>query len=47
MLSYDADASVRKDVTNSLLGDGTIRSIERWNTAHREEVDAHDETLAA
>ena len=44
---YDADASVRKDVANSLLGDGTIRSIERWNTAHREEVDAHDETLAA
>ena len=44
---YDADASVRKDVANSLLGDGTIRSIERWNTAHREEVDAHDEALAA
>ena len=44
---YDADASVRKDVANSLLGDGTIRSIERWNTAHREEADAHDEALAA
>ena len=44
---YDADTSVRKDVADSLLGDGTIRSIERWNTAHREEVDAHDETLAA
>ena len=44
---YDADASVRKDVANSLLGDGTIRSIERWNTAHREEVDAPDEALAA
>ncbi len=44
---YDADTSVRKDVADSLLGDGTIRSIERWNTAHREEVDAHDEALAA
>ena len=44
---YDADASVRKDVASSLLGDGTIRSIERWNTAHREEADAHDEALAA
>ena len=44
---YDADASVRKDVANSLLGDGTLHSIERWNTAHREKVDAHDEALAA
>ena len=44
---YDADASVRKDVANSLLGDGTIRSIERWNTAHREEAEAHDEAFAA
>lgn len=44
---YDADASMRRDTANSLLGDGTIRSIERWNTAHREEADAHDEALAA
>ena len=44
---YDADASVRKDTADSLLGDGTICSIERWNTAHREEAEAHDEALAA
>lgn len=44
---YDASASVRKDVVDSLLGDGTIYSIERWNIAHREEADAHDEALAA
>lgn len=44
---YDADASMRRDTADSLLGDGTIRSIERWNTAHREEADARDEALAA
>lgn len=44
---YDANTSVRKDVADSLLGDGTICSIERWNTAHREEAEAHDEALAA
>ena len=44
---YDASASVRKDVADSLLGDGTIYSIERWNIAHREEADARDEALAA
>lgn len=44
---YDADASVRKDVADSLLGDGTICSIERWNTAHREEAEEHDEAFAA
>ena len=44
---YDADTSVRKDVADSLLGDGTICSIERWNTAHREEAEEHDEALAA
>ncbi len=44
---YDADASMRRDTANSLLGDGTLRSIERWNAAHREEADAYDETLAA
>ena len=44
---YDADASMRRDTAESLLDDGTLRSIERWNTAHREEVDAHDEALAA
>uniref|UniRef100_UPI003FF0B9D7 CHC2 zinc finger domain-containing protein n=1 Tax=Faecalibacterium prausnitzii TaxID=853 RepID=UPI003FF0B9D7 len=44
---YDADTSVRKDVAASLLGDGTICSIERWNTAHREEGEEHDEALAA
>ena len=44
---YDADASMRRNTADSLLGDGTIRSIERWNAAHREEVDVHDEALAA
>lgn len=44
---YDASASVRKDVADSLLGDDTIYSIERWNIAHREEADARDEALAA
>lgn len=44
---YDADSVIRKDTADSLLGDGTIRSIEHWNTAHREEADAHDEALAA
>ena len=44
---YDADASVRKDVADSLLGDGTICSIERWNASHREEADAHDEAFAS
>ena len=44
---YDADIVIRKDTADSLLGDGTLRSIERWNTAHREEMDAHDEALAA
>lgn len=44
---YDVDTSIRKDVTDFLIRDGTIRSIERWNAAHREKVDAHDEALAA
>ena len=44
---YDADSVIRKDTADSLLDDGTIRSIDRWNTAHREEADAHDEALAA
>ena len=44
---YDADASMRRNTVDTLLGDGTIRSIERWNIAHREEADAHDEALAA
>lgn len=44
---YDTDASARKETADSLLGDGTIRSIERWNIAHREEADTHDEALAA
>ena len=44
---YDADSVIRKDTADSLLGDGTIRSIERWNIAHREEADTHDEALAA
>lgn len=44
---YDADASVRRDTAESLLDDGILRSIERWNAAHKEEVDAHDEALAA
>ena len=44
---YDADSVIRKDTADSLLGDGTIRSIERWNAVHKEEVDAHDEAFAA
>ena len=44
---YDADSVIRKDTADSLLGDGTIHSIERWNIAHREEADVHDEALAA
>lgn len=44
---YDADASVRKVTADSLLSDGTLCIIERWNTAHGEEADAHDEALAA
>jgi len=44
---YDADSVIRKDTADSLLGDGTICSIERWNTAHREEAEEHDEALAA
>lgn len=44
---YDADSVIRKDTANSLLCDDTLRSIERWNTAHREEAEAHDEALAA
>ena len=44
---YDADSVIRKDIADSLIDDNTLRSIERWNTAHREEADAHDEALAA
>lgn len=44
---YDADSVICKDTADSLIDDNTLRSIERWNTAHREEVDAHDEALAA
>ena len=44
---YDADASMRRNTADSLLGDGTIRSIERWNAAYKEEVDAHDKAFAA
>ena len=44
---YDADASVRRDTAESLLDNGILRSIERWNASHREEADAHDEALAA
>ena len=44
---YDADSVIRKDTADSLLGGGTIRSIERWNAAHKEEVDAHDKAFAA
>lgn len=44
---YDADASMRRNTADSLLGDGTIRSIERWNAAHKEKVDAHDKAFAA
>ena len=44
---YDADSVIRKDTADSLIDDNTLRSIERWNTAHREEVDAHDKAFAA
>lgn len=44
---YDADSVIRKDTADSLLDDDTLRSIERWNTAHREEAEEHDEALAA
>lgn len=44
---YDADASMRRNTADSLLCDDTLRSIERWNAAHKEEVNAHDEALAA
>ena len=44
---YDADSVIRKDTAEILLDDGPLRSIERWNATHREEVDAHDEALAA
>ena len=44
---YDADASVRRDTAESLLDNGILRIIERWNASHREEADAHDEALAA
>lgn len=44
---YDADASMRRNTADSLLGDGTIHSIERWNATHREEANAHDEAIAA
>ena len=44
---YDTDSVIRKDTASSLLGDGTIHSIERWNATHREEANAHDEALAA
>ena len=44
---FDTDSVIRKDTADSLLDDGTLRSIERWNIAHREEAEAHDETLAA
>lgn len=44
---YDADASMRRNTADSLLDDDTLRSIERWNTAHREEANAHDKAFAA
>ena len=44
---YDADSVICKDTADSLIDDNTLRSIERWNTAHREEAEAHDEAFAA
>ena len=44
---YDADSVIRKETADSLIDDNTLCSIERWNTAHREEADAHDEAPAA
>ena len=46
---YDADAALRKQTADSLLNDGTLHKIEKWNIAHRKEVLPCEEndTLAA
>lgn len=46
---YSADGTLRRNTADSLLNDDTIRKIETWNAAHREEVQPNgcDETLAA
>lgn len=46
---YDADADLRKQTADSLLNDGTLHKIEKWNIAHRKEVLPCEEndTLAA
>lgn len=46
---YSADETLRRNTADSLLNDGTIRKIETWNAARREEVqpNEYNETLAA
>lgn len=46
---YDADAALRKQTADSLLNDGTLHKIEKWNIAHRKEVPPCEEndTFAA
>ena len=44
---YEPDEALRKAVADSLIEDGTLRKIERWNVAHREEVTGDDTARAA
>ena len=44
---YEPDEALRKAVADSLIEDGTLRKIERWNAAHREEVTGDDTARAA
>lgn len=44
---YEPDEALRKAVADSLIEDGTLRKIERWNAAHREKVTGDDTARAA
>lgn len=44
---YEPDEALRKAVADSLIEDGTLRKIERWNVAHREDVTGDDTARAA
>lgn len=44
---YEPDEALRKAVSDSLIEDGTLRKIKRWNAAHREEVAGDDTARAA
>ena len=44
---YEPDETLRKAVADSLIEDGTLRKIERWNAVHREEVTGDDPARAA